>query len=92
MKKIKILKWEDLHEQRSNGIELRVYGKVIAVCDDGLEIIVIYTQLPESLIINVLKMVGFEIEFNEPQKLSKAEWHQVRVFDSGWIARDLVYN
>lgn len=35
-----------------------------------------------------LKLFGFLVEFTSPQRLTKAEYHHVRVFDGGWIARD----
>jgi hypothetical protein len=90
---MKISKWEELDDLKNDKYQVRKYCGFIAVrtITECIDVVDIYCDItPKDKILAVLKVFGFDIEFEEAPKLSKREWHGVNwLSDNWWIARDM---
>jgi len=93
---MKIKKWQELdlvknsqyridfnflNEEKFKTIQIR------RISDNYFITEIRHNQVPTETVISFLKTFGFDIEFEEPIRLTEKEWHQVRVFDDGCFAR-----
>ena len=90
---IKISSWSELDGKENDEYSIKMYETVIEIgyCNMPYdnEISVIYTQTaPHDIVISILKLFGFSIEFTSPQKLTKAEYHFVRFIDALYCFED----
>lgn len=90
--KMKISKWEDLNNiEKLHNRKITYSGGWIYI-RDGLRntaLVVNTTAYPKDVVCDVLRCVGFDIEFEEPPKLSKRGWHLVNYLpENWWIAMD----
>ena len=93
---MKIKKWEDLDKETNDKYMLRVslgYAENTLIHifhREGMRFMPcsIYASATTEQRIATLKAFGFDIEFEEPPKLSKREYHYVNyAYDGAWIAR-----
>ncbi|MCK9482498.1 MAG: hypothetical protein M0R38_12220 [Bacteroidia bacterium] len=91
---MKINKWEELDDLKNGKYRVGKYCGFIAVqtitkCRDVVEIY--FDTTPKDKILAILKLFGFDIEFEEAPKLSKREWHLVNYLpEDWWIARNMI--
>ena len=88
---IKIRNWEELDGKKSGKYIIELYKGCIMVCAEGdfdNDIIQIGINVSIEYRIAVLKALGFYVEFITEPTLTEEEWHFVRAFKDGWIARD----
>ena len=96
---MKIKKWEDLDKETNDKYMLRVslgYAENTLIhifTRDGMRFMPcsIYASATTEQRIATLKAFGFDIEFEEPPKLSKRAWHLVNyLHEDWWLARDML--
>lgn len=94
MKTIKITKWEELNIRNEEYHAYYTRGTFYVEIMDGREIAFFNirpTKMSNDSVIAWLALFGFSVEFIEPQKLSKADWHMARalleMYPKGYVAR-----
>ncbi|MCK9482500.1 MAG: hypothetical protein M0R38_12230 [Bacteroidia bacterium] len=93
--KHKIKSWDELDCKYNKDFQILVLGnslRIRAPIDDwSREIVSIDLYVVgKDKTLAILKLFGFDIEFEETPKLSKKEWHGVNwLSDNWWIARDM---
>lgn len=89
---MKIKSWEDLDNVENSLFKLRKYYCGISVdFKDGEKdniLAVDVEKLDKATVLSILKLFGFDIEFEEQPKLTEQEWHMVRAFPDGFWVRD----
>jgi len=89
---MKISKWEELDDLKNDKYQVRKYCGFIAVrtITESIDVVDIYCDItPKDKILAILKLFGFDIEFEEQPKLSKREYHFVNYLpEDWWMARD----
>jgi len=90
--KIKISSWEELDGKENTEYRINVFRKEYTMCLYTVNAVYMgeidYLYTPKELILSQLKLFGFSVEFAEPIKLTKEEWHFVRSVSGGWVATD----
>ena len=88
---MKISKWSDLNGIESDEYRLFVSKDYVQIRKFMLltsGIYLYFNFMSDDMILAILKLFGFDVEFKKPQKLSKREYHLVNYLDeSYWIAR-----
>jgi len=91
---MKIKKWGDLDGKRNAFYRLQYVDKLIGVRGVLSNCLILEADTKEvskDAIIDILKLFGFGIEFEEPPKLSKREYHLVNyLHEDWWLARDML--
>ena len=89
---MKIKKWGDLDGKRNAFYRLQYVDKFIGVRGVLLNCLILEADTKEvskDAIIDILKLFGFGIEFEEPPKLSKRAYHYVNYLpDEYWVAKN----
>ena len=88
MQRIKV--WKDLEKYSTESKKIAVDNEDIVIYDKdfGAVFSFSYAFWGRRMAKEALEAIGFNVSFIEINSLPKAEWHQIRVFESGWIARD----
>jgi len=91
---MKISKWSDLNGIESDEYRLFVSKDYVQIRKFMLltsGIYLYFNFMSDDMILAILKLFGFDIEFEETPKLSKKEWHLVNFLsEDWWIARDMI--
>ena len=89
---MKISKWEELDGIESGKYQVSKYYDSIGIreiTEDTDCVDICFTATSKEKTLAILKVFGFDIEFEEAPKLSKREWHLVNFLEEcWWIARD----